>query len=106
MITAYLASRRRPTSQPLAKAIASKDVVWIDILNGSEAELAEVHKLTGLDVPSLASLSEIEHSSRMRREGDAVVLSLPLPRPNAKGIGLLPIGFVLSSNLLLTVRFD
>lgn len=84
----------------------SRHVVWIDVLRGTDAELAEVHETTGLPVPSLASLSEIEHSSRMRREGDAVVLSLPLPRTGAHGPTLLPVGFVLSKDLLLTIRFD
>ena len=62
---------------PLAKALASQDVIWIDVLNGSDAELKDVHETTGLKVPSLASLSEIEYSSRMRHSGDA------LPRPEA-----------------------
>ncbi len=106
MITCYLKSTRRPASAPLAQALASRDVVWIDVLKGTDAELAEVHQATGLPVPSLAALSEIEHSSRMRHDGEAVVLSLPLPRPVAQGSTLLPIGFVLSEDLLLTLRFD
>ena len=62
--------------------------------------------MTGLVVPSLASLSEIEHSSRMRREGEAIVLSLPLPRVTGEGVALVPVGFVLTRDLLITVRFD
>ena len=57
-------------------------------------------------MPSLVPLSEIEHSSRMRREGETIILSLPLARPSAKGTSLLPVGFVLTKKLLLTVRFD
>ena len=106
MIKCYLASSRLPTSASLAEAMQSGDVVWIDVQNATSDELAEVDKATGLMVPSLASLSEIEHSSRMRREGEAIILSLPLARPSAQGTSLLPVGFVLTKELLLTVRFD
>jgi len=105
MIKCYLASSRLPASASLAEAVQSGDVVWIDILNATSDELAEVEKATGLIVPSLVSLSEIEHSSRMRREGETIILSLPLARPSAKGTSLLPVGFVLTKKLLLTVRF-
>jgi magnesium transporter len=106
MIRCYLKSSRRPALGSLWDAIASKDLVWIDILGGTAEELAEVQKATGLVVPSLSSLSEIEHSSRMRREGQSIVLSLPLPRQGPQGVSLLPVGFVLTDKLLLTVRFD
>src|SRR5258708_2201927 len=105
MVTCYLHSTRRPASAPLAELLASYDIVWIDVLKGTD-ELAEVHAATGLAIPSLASLNEIEHSSGMRREGDAVVLSLPLPRAGGQSSTLLPTGFVLTKDLLLTVRFD
>jgi magnesium transporter len=103
MIRCYLKSSRQPAA---ADALSSPDLVWIDVLDGTPAELAAVHKATGLEVPSLASLSEIEHSSRMRRDGDAVVLSLPLPRSSTHGTSLLPVGLVLTRDRLLTVRFD
>src|SRR5581483_108358 len=106
MINCYLASSRLSARAGLAEAVRSGDVVWIDVLNATSDELAEVEKATGLIVPSLVSLSEIEHSSRMRREGEAIVLSLPLARPSAQGTTLLPVGFVLTKQLLLTVRFD
>ena len=106
VITCYLKSTRRPAAGRLAELLKSGDVAWIDILKGSEAELAEVQAATGVEVPSLASLSEIEHSSRMRRSGDVVTLSLPLPHRTGQGASLLPVGFVLTEKLLLTVRFD
>jgi len=106
MIKSYLASSRLPASAGLAEAMQSGDVVWIDALNATSDELAEVEKATGLIVPSLVSLSEIEHSSRMRREGEAIILSLPLARPSAQGTRLLPVGFILTKRLLLTVRFE
>jgi magnesium transporter len=106
MIKCYLASSRRPASASLADAVQSGDAVWIDVVDATADERAEVEKATGLRVPSLVSLSEIEHSSRMRREGEAIVMSLPLPRPSPQGTRLLPVGFVLAKDLLLTVRFD
>ena len=39
------------------------DVVWIDLLNPEASETAFVERTTGLVVPSLEELSEIESSS-------------------------------------------
>ncbi len=82
------------------------DLVWIDNLNGTESEVGAVEKATGLSVPSLKSLREIEHSSRMRRDGEAIVLSLPLPQAGTQGTALAPVGFMLTRDRLVTVRFD
>lgn len=106
MITCYLKSSRRPFSGHLNQALATNDVVWIDVLQGTDSELDDLRRATGIAIPTLASLSEIEHSSRMRREGQTIVLSLPLPKLSGSGTTLLPVGFVLSESLLLTVRFD
>jgi magnesium transporter len=40
---------------------------WIDLLRPQPDEVAFVKRTTGLDVPSIADLSEIESSSRLDR---------------------------------------
>lgn len=85
-----------PASAPRA------DAVWIDLLDPSDDEARLVAELTGLHVPTRAELSEIESSSRMRRQGDTLYLSLPLAM---LGDFVKPLGFVLSRDRLITVRF-
>ncbi len=51
--------------------------VWIDLMLATPEEIAYVERATGLHVPTLAELSEIESSSRLRSEKDALILSTP-----------------------------
>lgn len=82
------------------------ETVWIDLLNGTEEEKAFVARETGLRVPDLDSLREIENSSRLMAEGEVLYLSMPIisrgdgPKPVVSALGL-----VLSPKVLLTVRF-
>ena len=81
--------------------------LWIDLLDPTEPERLVAEALSGLTLPTLAHLSEIESSSRLRfREGvltlstPMISLAAPLPR------GTAPIGFVLSHRILVTIRFS
>jgi magnesium transporter len=79
---------------------------WIDLLNGDEAEIAEAQRLSGLRVPTRDALSEIEFSSRIFAESDAIYLSMPLITPvDDTETTLMPVGFVISEQTLLTIRF-
>ena len=65
-----------------------------------------MQRVLGFEVPTLAALSEIESSSRLRTEKDWLHISIPMIY-RAEGFmpALTPLGFVLSKDLLLTVRF-
>ena len=52
------------------------------------------------------AISEIELSSRLAFENGAYYVTTPLVAPGDDGqLGLMPVGFVLSTRVLLTVRF-
>jgi magnesium transporter len=79
---------------------------WIDLLDPTAEEAAQVRAATGLSVPSREALSEIESSSRLRADRDVLYLSTPiLARADTPEPELTPIGFVLSPQVLVTVRF-
>lgn len=79
---------------------------WIDLVEPTEAELGRVVAATGLRVPDRNEISEIESSSRLGFEKGAYHLSTSLVAPRDDGeFTLMPVGFVLSAELLLTVRF-
>jgi magnesium transporter len=82
------------------------DVVWIDVMNGDAAEVAFVERATGLHVPTLRELSEIESSSRLRVQKEALYLSAPMIFGAAAGEPrTTSVGFVLTQHLLITIRF-
>ena len=76
-----------------------------DLLQPSADEIARVSAATGLRVPTEGQVSDIESSSRLAFDGGAFYLSAPLVAVDADGEhALTPVGFVLSSRVLLTVR--
>src|SRR5580700_9560028 len=79
---------------------------WIDLCEPTEEELARVRTVTGLRIPDLNQISEIESSSRLAFENGAYYLSTPLVGMRDQGhLVLTAVGFVLSARVLLTVRF-
>ena len=79
---------------------------WLDLLDPTPEERALAERLTGLRVPTREQLDEIESSSRLQLQGDVFYLSTPLARRIDDGPALVtPIGFVLSADRLITVRF-
>jgi magnesium transporter len=83
------------------------DIIWADLLNPSPDEAAFIERATGLHLPSVEELSEIESSSRLRSEDGVLYMSAPLVhRATAGDPQTTPVGFVLSAELLITVRFE
>jgi magnesium transporter len=80
-------------------------IVWIDLLAPTDAEIAFVERATGLRVPSVAELSEIESSSRLRLSNGVFMLSMPSVMRVDGQPATTPVGFVLGAERLITVRF-
>ena len=88
-----------------AKTIPS-EVNWIDAVRPDAQEIAFLERTLGIEVPTLETLSEIETSSRLRSEKDWLYLSIPMiHRADGFMPALTPLGFLLSKDVLLTVRF-
>jgi len=92
----------------LDKASLSAEIAWIDLLKPEPDEVLFVKRTTGLDVPNIEDLSEIESSSRLRHQNGAIYLSAPLIYRGADSDHPLttPVGFVLTRERLITVRFE
>ncbi len=90
-----------------AGTTASAAPVWIDLLDPTEQERMRVEREFGIRVPARGELEEIESSSRLRIEQERLYLSMPLPIEDDRAAPApLPLGFILSPALLLTVRFS
>lgn len=78
---------------------------WFDLENGTPEEIAFVTRHTGLALPGHADLTEIETSSRLATDGPVLTLSLPIVTRTAEGLQGGVCGFVLSPDVLVTLRF-
>jgi magnesium transporter len=80
---------------------------WVDLLNPTSEEIARVAAESGIQVPSRESLQEIETSSRLRADGPVLYVSMPLViQDEAAGFAPVPLGFILSPQVLVTVRYS
>src|SRR3954454_24259437 len=81
-----------------------RKAVWIDLLDPTADEEHMVQEAIGLAVPSREEISEIENSSRLNIRDDVLYLSMPMVSM-ADGPRITSVGFVLSRERLITVRF-
>jgi magnesium transporter len=82
------------------------DTIWIDLLHPSDDEKRSVERLLEIKIPTEDSLSEIEASSRLILDHGKLYLSSPAVRLDEQGDAYLtPVGFIIGSKVLVTVRF-
>jgi magnesium transporter len=82
------------------------EVIWLDLLNPTDDEKAFAETRAGVRIPAKEALSEIESSSRLIVERGVIYLSTPVvAQGDTPDRFLSPVGFILSSNVLVTVRF-
>ena len=93
---------------PLGEASSrSTKPFWIDLLNPTSEERARIAAGYGIKVPLRESLQEIETSSRLRADGALLYVSMPLAlEDEVAGFAPVPLGFIISSELLVTVRYS
>jgi magnesium transporter len=77
---------------------------WIDLFNPTPEEVAQVEKRWHVKVPSRAQLEEIESSSRLSVENGTIHLNMPVVAHEGEE-GPTPLGFILTKDMLLTVRY-
>jgi magnesium transporter len=101
-----------PDSEPmLTKVVAADGVlpagtVWIDMINPTREEELFVEKVSGIGVPTLEEMDEIETSSRLYQEGGAVYMTATVAtgifNENAETHA---VSFILTPVHLITVRY-
>jgi magnesium transporter len=97
--------RLQPLDTPAERALLAA-APWIDAISPSRDEVAAIEAATGLHVASAEELAEIETSSRLAEQGDALYLSLPIVARERNGeMASTSIGLVLNAERLITVRF-
>ena len=83
-------------------------LVWVDLYNPTNEEIGQACTKYRLDIPPRDQLEEIEFSSRLQYEDEVFTISVPVTPHKKPGEGedeTSPLGFVLTKDLLVTVRF-
>ena len=79
---------------------------WIDLFHPTAEEIEQATVISKMRIPTRAELEEIETSSRLRVENGTFYLSMPVSaHPEQNESAPTPVGFVLSTNILVTVRY-
>src|SRR3954449_2624529 len=98
MYVLYAARNGRLETVPREGA-SHEGVVWIDLLNPTKDEEAHVERILGLDVPTREEMSEIEVSSRLYRENDALFMTASILSSPEGGVpDALPVTFILTKD--------
>lgn len=97
-------------AQAAAAAACAPDnlrrAVWIDLLNPTPAEEKAVQDALRLEIPTREEMQEIESSSRLYREGDALFLTANFLYGIDSGeYSSTAISFVMTNTTLVTVRY-
>jgi magnesium transporter len=84
-----------------------RGAVWIDLVGAGEAETQVVEDHTGFDLPNRSELSQIEPSSRLSFEDSVLRLAAPvIAKAETDHPKLSHIGFILTPELLISVRYE
>jgi magnesium transporter len=105
-ITAALPDEARAAAAAVCEPENLRRAVWIDLLNPTLAEEKAVQAALQVEIPTREEMQEIESSSRLYREEDALFLTANfLYGVDSGEYGSTAISFVLTNTTLVTVRY-
>ncbi|HEY2751714.1 magnesium transporter CorA family protein [Phenylobacterium sp.] len=91
--------------KPSDGGAAASAPVWLDLFPTTDDEIAAVETQIGASLPRRGALSEIEMSSRLRQRKGVLTMSTPMALRPSPDASTAPLGFVLSAERLVTIRF-
>lgn len=106
MLTFYGFKAKGPVRVETDAETLPKSISWIDAFDPTDEERARLARLMGARIPTLDDLLEIETSSRLSVEDDALFISLPAVTKDPFGYPITtPVGFVVKPERVATIRF-
>ncbi len=91
---------------PAGTALDQRRAVWIDLVNPTPEEERAVQSALRLEIPTREEMQEIESSSRLYKEDEALFLTANFLHGVENGeFGSTAITFVLTGETLVTVRY-
>lgn len=90
-----------------ATAALPDDAVWIDLAQPTKAEEALVERALDIDIPTREEMQEIEDTSRLYHEKDALFMTISvIVRFASDKPEISPVTFILAGDRLVTLRYD
>ncbi len=107
MIKAYSITNGSLTGTELeATGDVPQNAVWIDMIEPTVDEDSFIEKVSGVSIPTRAEMRDIEESSRLYAENGAIYMTAPVLFAAGTDLpGIAPVTFVLTEQLLITVRY-
>ena len=84
--------------------ISKENVLWIDLYDPTGEQKRAVEAYLGTEIQSKAEAEEIESSSRFYEEGGAIFCNTNFLSPADDGMLMDPVSFILTGNILTTIR--
>lgn len=107
MLNGYASTSRSPVTIDPEAGRLSPEINWIDAFRPTPVEMSFLEKMMNARIPTMADLVEIETSSRLAIEDQSVIMSLPAFVKDEEGYPrTTPIGFVVTTDKLATIRFE
>lgn len=95
-----------PTENDSVVADALAAAVWVDLVEPTHEEEAQIERLLGIEVPTRDELKDIEPSSRLYTDGNAAYMTASLMVKAESNLPhLTDVAFILTPSRLLTVRY-
>lgn len=107
MLKVYVNDGTGPRPAELAEgAPAPAQAIWFDLLEPTPDEKALVQTATGLDIPTREEMQEIEASSRLYREANALFMTATiLWKTDTEHPESAAVTFILTGDRLVTLRY-
>ena len=106
MITAWLPSEKGLQRVDVGTENLPSEAVWIDVVDITRDEEAMLESRLGIEMPTRAEMQEIEASSRLYREGQAVYMtSTMLIKTETESPETTAVTFILTPKVLVTLRY-
>ncbi|MBS1014862.1 magnesium transporter CorA family protein [Acetobacter persici] len=102
----FLAHKPGAPARAIESEADAHGVAWIDLLNPTPEEQDLAARICGQPLPTLDDLNEIESSSRISVRNGAAFLSTPLLKKTGLEFEAFPVGFVLTAERLITIRYQ
>jgi len=107
MLTVYVAERNMLKPAGTVSSGVPSAPLWIDLLHPTMAEVRQVETALSLELPSQEEMQEIEVSSRLYKENDALFMTATLlAKTTTEMPEALPVTFILAVNSLMTIRYS
>ncbi len=107
MIRTYKKNGKRLVAETFDSGMDIREILWFDLLNPDETEKRAVERILDIEAPTPEEMQEIEISSRLYTEKDALHITVTLVTNAENGTPeASAVTFILKDKALVTLRYS